>query len=123
MTKIDLKELFKGSLCTFEISKLAKAAGVTCKNTFPSYDSQGELNDGAWMEMIGVDNFYPAINIPFAILMLEDTALNHPSQLDLTLEEKIYTLRANEKSYTSENIVDVLVLCWLDNKEIDPNKN
>jgi hypothetical protein len=114
-TEISLKEEFISSLCTFEVSKKAKMAGATCANTYLAYDDTGEITDGGYLEKIGCAGYYPAISLPFAILMLDDTDIEVDT-IRFIKNDEGYIFSANNKSFKSENIVDVLVLAWIEFK-------
>lgn len=129
--KIDLQERFRAEVCSFEVAKKAKLAGMTCANTFLSYDEQGNLGDGAWMEdeekvrsKFGLKDFkapvlYPAIMFPFAVCMLEDTDVDDWSKIEFYEFNKKYFFKYKEELFQSENIVDVLILFWIGHKKKD----
>ena len=116
--QIDLSKLFRESLCSFEVAKKAKQVGMTCANTFYAYDSKGELNDGAWLEKITGAEMYPAINLPFAIGMLEDTDLKF-DKIDCSEIDGKYSLYYESEIYQSTNLINILVDVWIKHK----NKN
>lgn len=116
--KIELKALFKGSLCSFDMAKKCAKAGMTCANTFFAYDEHGDINDGAWLQKISPQyKMYPAINVPFAILMLEDTDLKL-FELELHIDsDELFHLRYGAEEYTGDNLPDVLLAAWLKHKK------
>lgn len=129
--KIDLSKRFRSEICSFEVAKKAREAGMTCANQFYSYDENGNLGDGAWMEdeegikkkfpqlegRFKAPLMYPAIMFPFAVGMLEDTDVEDWSKIDFYEYNGKYFLKHDSEMYQSENIVDVLVLFWIKNKK------
>jgi len=112
---IDLKKRFIDELCTFELAKKASVAGMTCANTFLSYDERGELGDGAWLEDVTGAKMYPAINFPFAVIMLEDTDLEL-RKINFYEYNENYFFKYKSEMYQSANIVDALIMAWLKHK-------
>lgn len=110
--QLDLSELFKKSLCSFEIAKKARAEGMTCANTFYAYDPNGDLGDGGWLEKITGTEMYPAINLAFSIGMLDNTDLKS-DKIQLSEEDGKYSLHYEDEIYQSENLVDVIVELWI----------
>ena len=131
--KIDLQARFKAEICSFEVAKKAKLAGMTCANMFYSYDEQGNLGDGAWMEdeeriikkfpmMAGkfkAPVMYPAIMFPFAVGMLEDTDIDDWKKIEFYEFNKKYFFKYKDELFQSENIVDTLILFWIKHKKKD----
>ncbi len=128
--QIDLRKRFKDNICSFDIAKKAAAAGMTCANTFYAYDEHGELTDGAWLAegvegvnknlLASLPNFkapilFPAINLPMAIGMLEDTDLEY-KMMDCYFDEK-YFFRYAGNIYKSNKLVDLLVEVWIKHKK------
>jgi hypothetical protein len=109
---IDLQELFKSSVCSFEIAKQAKANGFNCENTFYSYDEQGELGDGGWLEKITGAKMYPAFSLPLAMGYLEHTNIPPDKFKDIELSEidGFYTIKYDTEIHTSKNVIDVILM-------------
>lgn len=116
MGQIDIEKRFKASLCTFEMSKKVAAAGMTCANLYFAYDEDEEVSNGAWLEKLGY-KVYPCMDFTFAITMLSEV-LRHPHNLQLqdSSVDGYYKIIYKNKAYDSKNIVDVVLMCWLDNK-------
>lgn len=127
--KIDLQKVFTDQLCSFDVAKKAKEAGMNCSNTFYAFDEKGAVNDGAWMEneeMIKqqyptLKNFtapvlFPAINLAMAIGMLEDTDLEFPKLNVYQFGDKFF-IKYKDETYQSEKLVDVVVLIWCKHKK------
>jgi len=110
--KINLQKRFKEELCTFEIAKQATNAGLTTANTYLSYDEHGEIGDGAWLTDITGAIFFPAINFPFALVMLEGTDIEL-TKVDFYKFNGKYFFKYKKELYQSENIVDALILPWI----------
>ncbi len=139
-TKINLTEEFKENLCSFSVAKKAKAAGMTSANTFYAYDPKGELIDAGWME---ADNnikmireqtnkpdwqpplMFPAINLPFAIGMLEDTTITKQIAegkfecYELWDENKgiEFFFEIGSDKLKSRKLVDLIVEVWIKYKK------
>lgn len=116
--KIDLAKLFSDSLCSFEVAKKAKQAGMTCANTFYAFDSTGEVTDGAWLEKITGAEMYPAINLPLAIGMLENTDLKF-DKIDVSETDGKYSLCYEDEIYESTKLIDIFVEVWIKHRYID----
>ncbi len=119
-TIIDLSKRFEAELCTFEVAKKARAAGMTCANTFLSYDENGERGDGAWLEKITGSIQYPCINFPLALMMMEGTDLDF-SKVQMVESEGKFVLKYNGEKIESGNIVDTLILAWIKHKKKEKN--
>lgn len=116
--KLDLKKLFLANICSFEMAKKAAAAGFTCANTFFSYDPDGSLNDGAWLQNVTGSKMFPAINICLAIGMIEDLDSSvEVLKIDLYEYSGKYFLKYKDQTCQSENLVDVIIEFWLANKK------
>lgn len=115
-TKIDLMSRFKRELCSFDIAKKLKKAGVTCANTYFMYDKDGNLGDGSWLEDITEIEMYPAINFPLSVMMLEEGGLKY-GKIDCYKIHDDYYIEYNNITYRNENIVDALMLLWLEFKK------
>lgn len=117
MTKIDFQELFDFSVCSFEVAKKAAAAGMTCANTFFAYNEKGEVGDSGWLQKIyDKAKFYPVINTPLAIFMLEDTTIDLGDEsfgLFNNTETKTFVLKYKGDEISDANLVNVLVLAWI----------
>jgi len=131
MKKLNLKQLFTDNICSFEVAKQAKAAGITCANTFFAYDSEGGLTDAAWLEQMGFTDFYPAINLALAISAIGGDVVIDGQPIDPTKVE-LYSLDSEEYPTTTryyfkyngqllagdfENLVDLLVTIWIKYKK------
>lgn len=117
--QIDLSKLFIESLCSFECSKKAKQAGMTCANTFYAYNNKGELGDGAWLETVTGAEMYPAINLAFAIGMLDDTNLKFDKvkcEENDVLSNK-YSISYEDEVYKSNNLIDIIIELWIKHKK------
>ena len=121
---IDLAKLFKACLCSFEVAKKAKQAGMTSANTYFAYfayDVNGQVGDCGWLEKVAGMEVFPAINTAFAVAMLENTDLNL-SKIELYQELTLHGPDGNfvfnyeGEVYKSENLVDVLVEVWIKHK-------
>lgn len=137
--QIDLRATFDKYICSFEVAKKAKEAGMTCANTFYAYDVFGKITDGGWMdgdietgnemakmakELRKKNNLppivmYPAISLPFAIGLLEDTKLDANEMKKLSCYEfnEKYFIKYKEQVYQSEKLVDIIVEFWIKNKK------
>lgn len=138
-TQINLREEFKQNLCSFEVAKKAKAAGMTCANTYFAYDKDGNIGDGGWMEdeknikmireQTGKPNwqppvFYPAINLAFAIGMLEHTDIDFGNFecFEIWDEKKGLEFVAEyegKEVFKSKNLTDLFVEVWIKHKNKD----
>lgn len=125
MKTLNIADLFKQNLCSFEMAKKVKAAGMTCANTFFVYDDQGEVADAGWLESLGFNDFYPCINLAFAISMLDSKetigTLQDVNKIELwemdsesypTKKEYFFKYDGGEV-LSSENLVDLLLEVWL----------
>jgi|CXWK01.1.fsa_nt_gi hypothetical protein len=124
MKTLDLKQLFTNNVCSFEMAKKMKEAGMTCANTFFVYDSQGEVADAGWMEELGFNDFYPCINLAFAISMIEDTAVP-VDKIELwemdndkypTGKQYFFKCEGDE-TLSSENLIDLILMVYLKYKK------
>jgi hypothetical protein len=111
---INLKERFKEEICSFEVAKKAKEAGMTCANTYLAYNNDGSVTTGAWLESVGYNHLYPCINFVLACIMVEDVCPN-PLKIELTENDGIYFFYYEGQSYQSNNIVDVMIEFWIKN--------
>ena len=110
MTSINLAQRSVDELCTFEMSKRIKNAGLTCANTYFAYDNDGKLNDGACMENIGIDNLYPCVTFSFAVNMLEGLDFG---KIECYQTDTCTYINYNGKQFSSTNIVDAVLELWL----------
>ncbi len=110
--KINILDMAKHYLCSFEMAKQASAAGMTCANTYFSYDENGNIGDGGWLEGLGYQNFYPCINFPFAVAMLEDTDLD-ASKVQVVKNGSKFIFSYDTETAESSNIVDVIIMMWI----------
>lgn len=113
---INIEKRFKDEVCTFAAAKRAKAAGMTCANTFFAYDRRGEISDGGWLEKLGFfQEYYPCINFAFACAMLNECDFDK-AQFTVTSLVKngrtLYTISYKKDEFTDANIVDVMVDFW-----------
>lgn len=124
MQTLKLTDLFKENLCSFEMAKRVKEAGATCANTYFAYDDQGEVSNAGWLENLGFNDFYPCINLAFAISVLEETQID-PDKIELwyldsesypTKKEYFFKYDGGEV-LSSENLVDLLLEVCLKNKK------
>jgi hypothetical protein len=122
--KIDLQKTFQDNLCSFDVAKKLKEAGMTCANTYYAFDDKGQINDGAWMEnpekikeRFGLKDFnppvmYPAINLAMAIGMIEDTDID-VKRFECYQFNGKYFFKYKDETYQSEKLVDVMLQVWL----------
>ena len=125
MQHYNINELFKANTCTFEMAKVVKDVGMTCTNTYFAYDDKGEVTDGGWLDELGLQNqFYPCINLAFALHMLEDTGL-YPEKIELwsldsnehPTQTVFYFKYCDDPALESTNQVDLLLLVWMKYKK------
>lgn len=122
--KINLTDLFKDSLCSFDLAKKAKLAGISPENTFYAFDELGEINDGGWMYGEKAKEFtahipgwkppvyYPAINLPFAIGLLEDCDID-PRDIECHEFNGKYFLKYKDTLLQGTKAVDLFVEFYL----------
>jgi len=119
MNTLDLKQLFKSNVCSFEMAKKMKEDGMTCQNTFFVYDDHGEVADAGWLESLGYNYFYPCINLALAIRMMESLPIQHEKielwqiQEGPTLPAFYYLKYDGGQADSSENLVDLLLTFYL----------
>lgn len=136
--EINLTDEFKENICSFYVAKKAKAAGMNSANTFYAYDEEGQTTDAGWMESENnlkmlreqLKNprwmppvMYPAINLPFAIGMLEDTTIDH-KKLECWEEwdeEKgtTFFFKTGDDVMQNTKLVDLMVEVWIKYKKKD----
>lgn len=122
MIKVDLKSEFQNNLCSFDLAKEAKKAGMTCANTFFAYEEDGSICDGGWIESLGYDGYYPAINLSFALFMLDEVPAKMYDIVKTDDEDRPYKVtftRADSSVnyFEAAKLVDAVLLVWLKSKE------
>lgn len=124
MKTLNIADLFKENLCSFEMAKKVKEAGATCENTYFAYDDEGEVTSAGWLKELGFNDLYPCINLAFAISVLEETQFD-PEKIELWYldseaypTKKVYFFKYDGgEVLSSENLVDLLLEVWLKYKK------
>ncbi len=112
MKKIDLNEEFTKNICSFEIAKEAKAAGMTSANTFYAYSPDGTIGDQGWIEKITGAEMYPCINLALAIGMIGDASID-PAAAYFYEGNDIYHFEYLGDEISEVKLVDLLVRIWI----------
>ena len=114
--KIDLDKLMARGHCSMEIAKRLAKAGL--KATWPklTYNKTGSLGDGGWVKKIQGERgeFYPAVNLYEAILLLEEVADTAP---EFFHDGEKYVLKIGQREATGASKADALCNMYLQYKE------
>jgi hypothetical protein len=117
MNYIDIEKRLIEEICTFDIAKQCFDVGVTAANTFLAYDEKGSIGDGGWMHDLGY-KMYRAINFTFAVMLIKSTEIEVKELIQVgSTCYWLYTDDNNIDKYESTNIVDVLLMAYIDYKK------
>lgn len=112
MKTIDLNILMAEGHCTPEIAR--KLAGAGVKATWPklTYDQYGSLGNGGWVKSIQGEGaeFYPAVNLYEAYLLLEEVADSEP---ELRYDGECYHLNMGQHQVSGTSPVNALCEMYL----------
>ena len=122
MQQIDLQKRFKAEICSFEMAKKIRAAGMTCANTYFSYDEDGQVGDGAWLGEISERyGMAPCVQFPFAVAMLEEVIEDFDnisiSRYDMADWGERFEVAYDGEAFESNNLVDAILSLWLKYKK------
>jgi hypothetical protein len=142
MKQLNFNQLLSENTCTFEMAKKAADAGIFFLDILSFYDSDGEVHckdtgpvSGALMDVrdkINGNNFFPAINLGYAINLLQKIKLDELKILVFCMDDpdtegghmpadKIYIFNYDGNVVgKNKNLVDLILQVWIDHKNKQP---
>lgn len=116
MQQINLNQLITEGHCSPEIAQRLAKVGVEATWPKLTYDGKGSLGNGGWVKEIQGDSaeFYPAVNLYEAYLLLEEVADAEPA---FFYDGEKYILRMGKREAIGMSRVDALCNMYLKYKE------
>lgn len=138
MKSINLSEVLQQSICSFEMAKKAWENGINLVNTIMWFDDKGvakimgKIDYTVFQKQVynGDNDFgtYPCISLPHAISVLGKTTLDPDKILVYCIDkidddteappQQLYYFNYDGKVIAkNENLVDLLLEVWINNKK------
>lgn len=109
MKRIDWKQKFTELHCSFEMSqKLDQLLGLDPTQYSLSFDKDGELGDGAYLqelEKADTEKFYPALNMVEAMVLFYGVV---PTEPEILIDQGQYIVRCGYWETKNKLLVDAI---------------